>query len=396
MRQVIEDGAREAPVCVHAADGGRQHRLFIQYPYTLYRADPCWAPPLRVDERHRWSPRHNASLRTRWVRRFLATRGGRVTGRIAVAVDPVFARTWEAGTGLFGFFECADDPASAAALLAAAETAARSRGMRRLLGPINLTPHDETGILLEGFDSPPTLQSPYNPPYYRRLLESAGYDLARQYHAYTATPTDPPGPAIRRLVRSATQGTGTGRGLRVRSVDLSRWLEEARILHRLYNASFADVWGFVPIAWDEFSERAAKFRAFAIPDLIRIAECDGEPVGFGLTLPDVNEALRGLDGRLLPFGWFRLLRRVPRIRTVRFVILAVLPAFRGRGIAPLIAFETQDAARRLGIARLELSLVQATNASVQHVIGGFSSPIIKTFGLFARTFAVGAAAEAAA
>ena len=396
MRQVIEDDARQAPVCVHTADGGRQHRQFIHYPYALYRADPCWVPPLRMDERHRWSPRHNASLRTRWVRRFVATRGGRVTGRIAVAVDPVFAETWEAGTGLFGFFECAEDPASAAALLAAAETAARSRGMRRLLGPVNLTTHDETGVLLEGFDSPPTLQSPYNPPYYRSLLESSGYALTRQYHAYSATPTSPVGPAIRRLVRSAARGTGVTGGLRVRSVDLSRWLEEARTLHRIYNAAFADVWGFVPIEWDEFAERAAKFRPFAVPDLIRIAECDGEPVGFGLTLPDVNEALRGIHGRLLPFGWLRLLRAVPRIRTVRFILLAVLPAYRGRGIAPLIAFETQEAARRLGIARLELSLVQSTNTQVQHVIGAFSAPVIKTFGLFARTFAPDVSVEVAA
>jgi len=396
MREVSGDGAREAPVCVHAADAGVLHRRFVRFPYALYRDDPCWVAPLRMDERHRWSPRHNASLETRWVRRFVATRSGRVTGRIAVAVDPVFAATWERGTGLFGFFECADDEATAAALLAAAEAAARSRGMQRLLGPINLTPHDETGLLLEGFDTPPTLQSPYNPPYYRRLLEEAGYDLVRQYHAYTATPDDRPGPAIRRLVQSAARGTGHARGVRVRSVDLSRWIEEARILHRLYNAAFADVWGFVPISWDEFRQRGAKFRTFAVPDLIRIAECEGEPVGFGLTLPDVNEALQDVHGRLLPFGWLRLLRTVPRIRTVRFVILAVLPAYRGRGIAPLIAVETQDAARRLGITRLELSLVQSTNTPVQHVIGGFSAPVVKTFGLFARSFAPAEPGEAAA
>jgi GNAT superfamily N-acetyltransferase len=395
MLQTIVDRT-PAAVLVESADSGRAHRTFVSLPYALYRDDPQWVPPLRMDERQRWSVRHNASLRTRWVRRFVASRGGQVTGRIAVIVDPAFAARWAPGTALFGFFECADDPESAAALLAAAEAAARSQGMHRLLGPVNLTPHDETGILLEGFDSPPTIQSPYNPPYYRRLLEAAGYRVTHQYHAYTATPTDEPAPAIRRLVQAAARGVGVARGVRVRPMDMGRWVEEARILHRLYNGAFANVWGFVPAGWDEFFQRATKFKPFAVPELIRIAELDGEPVGFGLTLPDVNEALLGVNGRLLPFGWLRLLRTVPRIRTVRFFILAVLPEYRGRGIAPLIAYETQQAARRLGITRLDLSLVQSTNTPVQHVIDGFASPVAKSFGLFARTFAPAESGEAAA
>jgi GNAT superfamily N-acetyltransferase len=395
MRQTPEGGTRGS-VLVRRADTGGNHRLFVRFPYVLYRPDPLWVPPLRTEERHRWSERHNASLRTRWVRRFVASRDGRVTGRIATIVDPTFARTWEPRTALFGFFECMDDPESAAALLAAAEGAVRSKGMQRLLGPINLTPHDETGILLEGFDTAPTVQSPYNPPYYHRLLEEAGYRLARQYYAYSATPTDEPAPAVRRLVRAARRGVGPARGVTVRSIDLRHWVDEARILWRLYNAAFAHVWGFVPISWDEFYQRAWTFKSFAEPELVRIAEYEGEPVGFGLTLPDVNEALRGVNGRLLPLGWVRLKRRLPRIRTVKFLMLGVLPEHRGRGIGPLIAYETQQAAGRLGMVRLDLSLVQSTNERVQHVIEGFGSPVMKTFGLFARSFAESSSQRAAA
>ena len=395
MRRPIEDATRGS-VRVRAADRGRSHRLFVRFPYALYRRDPLWVPPLRMDEWHRWSARRNASLGTRWVRRFVASRDGQVTGRIATIVDPAFAQAWEAQTALFGFFECADDPESAAALLAAAEVAARSQGMRRLLGPVNLTPHDETGILLEGFESPPTVQSPYNPPYYRRLLEGVGYRLARQYYAYAAAPTDEPGPAVRRLVRAAARGVGPARGVTVRCLDMAHWVDEARILWRLYNTAFAQVWGFVPITWEEFFQRARKFKAFAEPELVRIAEFEGNPVGFGLTLPDINEALRDVHGRLLPFGWLRLWRTVPRIRTVRFLMLGVVPEHRGRGIGPLIAHETQQAARRLGIARLDLSLVQSTNELVQRVIDGFGSPIEKSYGLFARTFAAAESREAAA
>ncbi|MDH4044079.1 MAG: GNAT family N-acetyltransferase [Gemmatimonadota bacterium] len=386
MSQTAE-GTTRGPVRVRAADHGLGHRQFVRLPYALYRRDPLWIPPLRLEEWHRWSRRHNASLGTRWVRRFVAMRDGQVTGRIATIVDPAFAQCWEAHTALFGFFECANDVESATALLTAAEAAAGSRGMRRLLGPVNLTPHDETGILMEGFDSPATIQSPYNPPYYRRLLESAGYRVARQYYAYSATPDDPPTPAIRRLVRSAARGTGLAAGVTIRSVDLGRWVDEARTLWRMYNAAFAHVWGFVPITWEEFYQRARRLKAFAEPELIRIAEFAGEPVGFGLTLPDLNEALRSIDGRLLPFGWWRLRQAVPRIRTVRFLMLGVVPEHRGRGIGPLIAYETQQAARRLGMARLDLSLVQTTNALVQRVIDGFGSPVAKVYGLFARSLA---------
>jgi GNAT superfamily N-acetyltransferase len=395
MHGAIERAAPQH-VQVHSADRGRHHRLFVRLPYALYRDDPLWAPPLRIEERHRWSERYNASLRSRWTRRFVAVRGRRVTGRIAAIVDPGFARTWEEATALFGFFECADDPESAAALLAAAEAAARSRGMRRLLGPVNLTPHDETGILLEGFDVPPTVQSPYNPSFYRRLLEGAGYELVRRYYAFSATPTDEAAPAVTRLVRAAARGIGPASGVTIRCIDLRCWVDEARILWRLYNESFASLWGFVRIGWEEFHQRAKVFKAFAEGELVRIAEFEGEPVGFGLTLPDINEALRGTSGRLLPFGWLHLRRHVPRIRTVKFLMLGVLPAHRGRGIGPLIAYETQQAAGRLGYERLDLSLVQATNESVQHVITGFGSPIRQTFGLFARRFAERVSGEVAA
>ena len=233
--------------------------------------------------------------------------------------------------------------------------------------------------------TPATVQSPYTPPYYRALLEQAGYRLSREYYAYEASPTVEPAPAITRLVRARDRGAGPAKAVQVRAVNLSRWKDEARVLWRLYNAAFATVWGFVPISWEEFYQRARQLKPFALSDLIQIAELDGEPVGFGLTLPDVNEALIHLRGRLLPLGWLRLWRAVSRIRTARFVMIGVVPHVRGRGIGPLIAYQTQKAALRLGITKLDLSLVQASNELVQHVIRGFGSPVAKTFGLFARS-----------
>lgn len=388
LRECASPRVEVVPVHSRAED-----RAFSDFPYRLYRDDPFWVPPLRREERRRWSARHNASLRSRWVRRFLALRQDRVVGRVAAIIDGAFAARWEPSTALFGFFECADDPEAARALLDAAERALSDQGMRRVIGPVSLTTHDETGILVDGFDSSPMVLSPYNPPYYVQLLEEAGYRPYLDYHSYLGSPNVDPQRVVERLARSATCGEGTARGISVRPLNLRRWDSEVRILYELYNVSFANVWGVVPISWDEFLERANRFRPILVPELVLFAEVSGEPVGLAMTLPDINEALSDLGGRLWPFGWLRLARRLPRIRSARFVVLGVLPEYTGRGVGTLLASETAAAFRRLGIRRVELSLVQETNEPVRRVIEAFGSPILKTFRLYAKTLPTPAGAE---
>ena len=357
---------------------------FHELPYRLYARDPLWVPPLRHLERRRWSRAHNPSLASRWVRRFLVRRGGRVVGRIAAIIDDAFAQRWAPDSGFFGFFECTDDIEAALALLATAEDALRERGVRTVIGPVNLTTHDEVGLLVRGFDRPPRLLDPYNPPYYSTLLEWAGYRPGRGYDAWLWTPAQEPAPAVRRLLaRSADRAAG----VTVRSVDPARWNAEVRLLRRLYNECFSDLWGFVPIAEDEMAARADGFRPFFRPELVLIAEARGEACGFAITLPDVNRALAGVGGRLLPFGWLRIASAMHRIRTTRFLLLGVTPAFRGRGVAPLLAGRTAEAGRRLGMEDGELSLIQTTNDPMRRVVAAFACPLVKSFRLFSRTLA---------
>jgi len=360
-------------------------RAFLHLPYTLYRGDPHWVAPLRMTERRRWSARHNATLRTRSVRRFVARRQGRVVGRIAAVVDEAFASRWCPGSGLFGFFESVDDERVSRALFAAAEAALQGQGVQQVLGPVNLSTQDEVGLLVDGFRFPPTVLSPYNPPYYERLVQGAGYAKVRDYHAYLWTPDQRRSPAVDRVVAAATRRAGGYAGLVLRPADPRRWDEEVRMLHRLYNTAFAGVWGFVPISWDEFAQRASEFKPFYRPELVIVAEVEGEPAGFGLLLPDVNEALAGLNGRLLPFGWLRLMRRVPRIRSGRLILLGVLPAFKGRGLAALIADRMIEPARKAGIRRVELSLVLEDNRPMSGVIRAFGCPVVKTFRLYGKS-----------
>ncbi len=370
---------------VSAVEDRTAARAFLALPYALYADDPYWVPPLRMTERRRWSPRHNATLRLRRVRRFVARRRGSVVGRIAAIVDPEFAARWREASGFFGFFESVNDDEVSDALFAAAAAALAEQGVRVVLGPVNLSTQDEVGLLVEGFDAPATVLSPYNPPYYEQLVQRAGFSKLRDYLAYTWTPDRRRSAPVDRVVASAARRGGGYATLVLRPAEPRRWDDEVRTLHRLYNAAFDRVWGFVPISWEEFRQRAREFKAFYRPELVIVAELGGQPVGFGLLLPDINEALAGLQGRLLPFGWLRLMRRVSRISSGRLILLGVLPGFTGRGLAALIADRMLEPALKIGLRRVELSLVLADNRPVRHVIEAFGATKSKLFRLYEKT-----------
>ena len=195
---------------------------------------------------------------------------------------------------------------------------------------MNLSTHDETGLLIEGFQRRPTLLSPHNPPYYHDLVERCGYAACRDYYAYVTDAFREGSPALRRLERTAARLASGSGCVRIRAMDPARWDEEIATLYALYNESFPGVWGFVPMSFEEFSQRADSFRPFFRHELVILAEVDGAAVGFGLVLPDINEVLAAMRGRLLPLGWLRLIGRVPRIRTGCLILLGVYPAHTGR------------------------------------------------------------------
>jgi GNAT superfamily N-acetyltransferase len=299
-------------------------------------------------------------------------------------VDPEFNRRWEPGTGFFGYFECMPDAEACEALLACAEDALRTQGMRCVVGPINLTTNDEVGLLVEGFERRPAILSPYNPRYYKDFLEAAGYITAREYHAFEWSAASSPDRRIQRLDRLASRAHGRLEGLVLRAADPKAWEAENRTLFELFNASFEDRWGFVPLSWDEYREQAERFRPFYRPELAIFAEAYGTPIGFGLALPDVNEALALVHGRLLPLGWLRLKRALPRIRSARLLLLAVRPEYAGAGVGALIAARLHDAGVRLGLERGELSLIEATNRPMIRVVEAFGCPRISTFRLYEK------------
>jgi GNAT superfamily N-acetyltransferase len=367
------------PLRVTAVRTSADHRAFWTLPYDLYRRTPGWPAPLRRDERRRWDPRHNPSLAGRPVWRFVAWRGRMAVGRIAAVFDPEFARRWSPATGLFGFFECGDDSDVSAALFGAAEAALRAEGLARAIGPVNLTFHDEMGLLVGGFDISPSFLTPFHPPYYQSLLEREGYRPLVDQHAYRWTHESPPHPAVGRAVRRVMNA-----GTVVRAMRHQRWESELRLLHALYNESFDGVWGFVPIGWEDFRLRAEGFKRFYRPELVRIAEVDGRPVGFVLALPDLNPLLATVRGRLFPIGAAYLALRVPRLREARCMLLAVAPGWTGRGIALALVTELAAAAGRLGLTGGELALVHADNRAARHVIEVMGGAPVRTYRLYQK------------
>ncbi len=356
------------------------HRAFCRLPFQIYGNDPCWVPPLHSVEYARWSPRKNRSLRRRWCQRFVARRGSEVVGRVAAFVDEEFCRRWHAEGAFFGFFECRSDREIAAELFKQVELAVREKGKSYLLGPINLTTHDEVGLLVEGFDSSPMILSPYNPPYYESLLVACGFTPAHDYLAFRWTPESRCTESVQRLLGRAARGP-----VRVRSLDPARWEQENRTLLRLYNCAFDRNWGFVPLSWEEYLQRAKSVRPFYRPQHVAFAEINGNPVGFALTLPNVHEALTHVRGRLFPCGWLRLARSMRQIRGLRLILLGVLPDVRGLGIAVLLADHQLRAARRDQASHAELSLVQDGNRRMEHVIQAFGGEKCKTYRLFAKS-----------
>jgi GNAT superfamily N-acetyltransferase len=343
-------------------------RAFVSLPYELYRGDPRWVAPLRRSERDRWRGSRNPSLQGRRVERFLARRSGRVVGRVAAVVDAAFSERWEPGAGFFGFLEFDGRAETARALLEATQERLSAWGCRTVLGPVALTTHDEVGLLVEGFDRRPSLLQPYNPPSYPRALADAGFKGFREYGAWEWTPRSRPSPAVLRLERMAARALGASADVRLRTMDDARFEEEIQLLHALYNRTFADTWGFVPMSRAEFRARGLEFRAFYRPELVLFAEAGGGPVAFALVLPDVNEALSGLDGRLFPLGWLRLVRRARRLSAGRFILMGVDHAYRGRGLAPLLALRMRESVLAAGLERLDVSLVQLDNARMVRVV----------------------------
>ncbi|HLA19312.1 MAG TPA: N-acetyltransferase, partial [Dehalococcoidia bacterium] len=289
-------------VTVTPVSGRRDLDAFIKLPFRLYRDDPCWVPPLLFMERQRFAARTNPFLLHADHRLFLARRDGTVVGRISAQVDREHIRHHEELTGFFGFFECEEDPEAAGALLAAAEGWLREHGMETARGPLSFSINQEVGLLIEGFDTPPMIMMNHARPYYGRLIEGAGFTKAMDLYAFTYNLEAVP-PKAHRAVETLRQRPD----ITIRSGDMHRFNEEIATILDVFNSAWSDNWGFVPVTSAEAHHLAKELRQIVDPEMSVIVEVDGQPAGVVLVTPDLNEAIRDLNGCLFPFGWAKLL-----------------------------------------------------------------------------------------
>lgn len=338
----------QGPVSIIPVKTKADKREFVELAFRLNRGDPAWVPPLKGEAFDLLTPGKNPWFEHGRAQLFLARRDGRTVGRISAHIDELaLAQPAEQGmgpgTGNWGLLE-AEDENIAQALLARAEAWLRDQGMTRSLGPLSISIWDEPGLLVEGFDTPPTIMLGHNSALYCPWVESAGYRPVKTLLNYSVPIADGFPPIVNRIVAAGEKNAR----IRIRKVDKRRFDAEARLIMGILNDAWSDNWGFVPLTDSEIAFVGKKLKALVFEDLIRVAELDGEPVAFMIVLPNINELLIDMDGSLLPFGWARLLwwLRKPKSRTLRVPLMGVVKNLQNSRMASTLAFMMIEFIRR--------------------------------------------------
>ncbi|WP_353198377.1 N-acetyltransferase [Sandarakinorhabdus sp.] len=364
------------------------HKAFVELPWQLYAKDPHWVPPLKSEmhgligglKTNPWFEHAEAAF-------WLAYQGNKPVGRISAQVDQLVLKHMGAGTGHWGMFECIDDPAVADALMNTAEAWLRTRGMTRAQGPFSLSIWDEPGLLVQGFEAPPTVMMGHHLPYYERLITAHGYAGVKDLHCWSLPIKQPLPEIVQRIVAASERNAK----LVTRPVDKTNFDAEAALILDILNDAWADNWGFVPLTPLEIAYVGKKLKPIIFNNLVRIAEYEGEPVGFMITLPDVNELTRDLNGELFPFGWAKLLWRLrkPQVKRMRVPLMGIRKSLQGQRVSSLMAFQMIEYIRRSSIADFgasegEIGWILDDNGPMRSIADVIDSHVTRTYRVFER------------
>jgi len=370
--------------CIRKVEGKKDLMQFIKFPWRVYRDDPYWVPPLISERKAFLDPRRNPFFEHSEVDLFLAQKGNETLGTIAAIINHNHNAFHEERAGFFGLFEVIEDYAVAKGLLATARDWVKAKGMDVIRGPMNMSINDECGLLIDGFDSSPVVLMTYNPRYYVDFIERFGFVKAKDLYAYIIS-TDifnsklenlPP--RLLRVAEAARKRTG----VRVRKVDMKNFDAEVEKARIIYNSAWEKNWGAVPMTDAEFEHLAYGLKQFLDPDLLLLAEVDDKPVGIFVGLPDVNQPLLHMNGRLFPFGWIKYLWYRRKIDTFRGLIMGVIEEYREKGIDALMYVEAAKAAFRKGYKRCEMSWILEDNVMMNRIVQRLGGRIYKTYRIY--------------
>lgn len=372
---------------IRAARSAAERKRFIQFPWQIYRDDPCWVPPLVEDMRGFIAPKKGVFFQNGEALLLLAYRNGRPVGRVSAQVSRRHHAIYNDGKGFFGFFECENDPEVAATLFQHAERYLKDRGCTSVEGPYNFTIYDEIGVLVDGFDSMPYLMNVHNPPYYGDLLEHVGFHKAVDWYAFriTANAVRQNWPA--RLERLSDR-IANRKGVRIRPMERAHFWRDATIVKSIFNQAWSRNFGHVPMTDNEFQRVASGLKHMLIPELSFVAEVNGQPVGFALSSYDANPIVREVDGRLFPLGFIKLIRKTKQAKRFRMMLMGVLEEYRNRGYEVAFYVQTIRRGLELGMVECEVSNIVESNEPMLKSLENLPTERYKTYRTYQKTLTV--------
>ncbi len=376
-------------ITITPVHGKAAKRTFLDLPFTLYRDDPNWVAPLYIERFEHLDPKKNPYFDHADVELFLARRNGRTVGRISAQVCRLRSEIYKDGVGQFGFLEAEDDPMIFKALFAAAEGWLKARGMSRIQGPFNFSINDEMGLLIKGFDTPPSLFMGHALPYYAPRVEEQGFVKAKDVFAYDYL--DDAG--MTRAMNLAHQKAMAARNIRIRPLDKKNLARDLDIIVSILNDAWSENWGFVPWTKDEIAALGNNLKMLVTGEFIAIAELNGEAAAMAVSLPNVNEWIRGLNGRLLPLGWARLawhlLAKPPS--SIRMPLMGLRKVHHGTALGATLALGAIGEVRKYHIARGtkrgEFSWILEDNMPMRRMIEIVGGRPYKTYRIYEKPIA---------
>lgn len=358
-----------------------EKKEFIKFPYNHYSDDTFWVPPLLIEQKKLLNNKKNPFFKNAEIILFSAEFNNEPAGRIAAIIDHRYNDYHNTKTGFFGFFESIDRQSTADLMFRVVEDWLKERGMEQMLGPANPGMMDEIGILVKGFDKYPSILMPYHKNYYDKLIKAAGYQKEMDLLTYEVTQQSVDRERSNRAMEIVKKRLP---GISIRKINLKKIKDEIKIIRHLFNEAWKNNWGFIPLSEEEFAALASDLKLIVDDDFAHIAEIDGKPVGFSVALPEYNQILRDMNGRLLPFGIFKILWNRKKINKVRTALMGVLPEYQGKGIDALLHREAIENGLVKGIDGSEVGWILENNIQMIRVAEKLGGVNEKTYRMYSK------------
>lgn len=367
---------------IKSVESDSQKNEFINFPYSFYKGVKNWVEPLRFDVRNNLNEKKNPFYQHSKIKLWLAKKNGKTAGRIAAIINDNHNKFYNDKTGFFGFFECVDDKKISRMLFDNASEFLKSNGMDTIMGPVSPSTNDECGLLIDGFDMPPVMLMTYNPEYYIALIEDYGFKKAKDLYALWIDRDVINNEQMMNKLDRISEMILKKENLTIRKVNMKDFQNEVQRVREVYNNAWQDNWGFVPMTEDEFKFIAGNLKLAVDPDYVEFAEKDGETIGFSLALPDVNQAIKGLNGKLFPFGIFKFLMNKKKINQLRVIIMGVKKEYHKKGIDAIFYRDIIRAGNKGGVRGAEISWVLEDNFAMKQTAEKLGANVYKTYRIY--------------